>query len=92
MKKGIPLDLANKIMEKIKDKLGIITQNTLIPISLLIVVVGASIWLGALASEVKAMAAKDSPSRTEFNTMCEQLSTIQKGVNEINSYLRDKSK
>lgn len=77
-------------MEKIKEKLGIITQNTLIPISLLIVVVGASIWLGALASEVKAMSAKDSPSRAEYNTMCEQLSTIQKGVNDINYYLRDK--
>ena len=73
-------------MEKLKS----VTQNTLIPISLAILLFSGAVWLGSLASRVYAMEQKDSPTRAEYDTMCQQLSEIQKGVNDINTYLRAK--
>ena len=72
------------------NKIGAITMNTLIPISVVFAIGGIIFFIGTLASKVEAMAEKDSPSRTEFNQMCDQLSSIQKGVDNINIYLRDK--
>lgn len=72
------------------NKIGAITMNTLIPISLVFAIGGIIFFIGTLASKVEAMVEKDSPSRTEFHQMCEQLSSIQKGVDNINIYLRDK--
>lgn len=70
-------------------KIGAITQNTLIPISMVMVIGGIIFFVGTLATKVDAMSDKDSPSRTEFNSMCQQLSDIKKGVDGINTYLRD---
>lgn len=72
------------------NKIGAITMNTLIPISVVFAVGGIVFFIGTLASKVEAIIEKDSPSRTEYNQMCEQLSSIQKGVDNINIYLRDK--
>lgn len=72
-------------MEKVKQ----LTKETLIPISLALILFSGAVWLGSLASRVYAMEQKDSPTRAEYNTMCQQLSDIQKGVNEINTYLRN---
>lgn len=77
-------------MKEIKDKIGAITMNTLIPLGLLFTIGGVIFFIGTLSSKVEAMVIKDSPSRTEYNQMCEQLSSIQKGVDNINIYLRDK--
>jgi hypothetical protein len=71
-------------------KLGAITQNTLIPLSLAIGLLGAAIWLGTLFARVQFLEAKDAPSRSEFNAMCTQLSDIKTGVDGINNYLRGK--
>ena len=73
-------------MEKVKQ----LTKETLIPISLAIILFSGAIWLGGIASRVHAMEQKDSPTRAEYNTMCQQLSEIQRGVNDINNYLRSK--
>ena len=71
-------------------KLGVITQNTLIPLSLAIGLLAAAVWMGTLFSRVQSLEAKDAPSRSEFSAMCTQLSEIQKGVGDINNYLRGK--
>ena len=77
-------------MKAVKGKLGAITMNTLIPLGMFFAIGGVIFFIGTLASKVEAIIDKDSPSRTEYNQMCEQLSSIQKGVDNINIYLRDK--
>lgn len=74
-------------MTEFKSKLGAITMNTLIPISLVIVIGGIIFFIGGLASKVEAIQKNESPSRSEYNQMCQQLSEIKKGVDEINRYL-----
>jgi len=76
-------------MEK-SDKKTILSKDTLIPIGFVIVIVTCAYFIGTLASRVQAQEVKDSPSRTEYNTMCERLNSIDKGISDINSYLRDK--
>lgn len=71
----------------LKAKLGAITQNTLIPMSLAFIIFGAAIWVGGLATKVDAMIDKDSPSRNEYNQLCSQLDKIQNGVDSINKTL-----
>ena len=66
---------------------GAITQNTLIPISLLIIFLGVAFWIGSLATKVEAMSLKESPSRAEFNQICTQLSNIEDKVDVINGNL-----
>ena len=72
-------------MEQIKK----VTKDTLIPIGLVFSIIAASIWLGALTNQITELKHKDSPSRTEFHQMTSQLIEIQKGVTEINIYLRN---
>ena len=70
--------------EKIVNKLS---ANTYVPITVIVVVILVGIYIGTLTNKVDAMVDKDSPSRDEYNQMCNQLSTIQKGVESINNYL-----
>lgn len=72
-------------MEQVKK----ITKDTLLPVGLVISIIAASIWLGSLTNQIAELKYKDSPSRTEFNQMSSQLIEIQKGVTEINIYLRN---
>lgn len=72
-------------MEQVKK----ITKETLIPIGLVLSIVAASIWLGSLTNQIAELKHKDPPSRTEFHQMSSQLIEIQKGVTEINIYLRN---
>ena len=67
---------------------GYIVREILLPVSFVIVLITASVWVGGLAQKVSALETKDAPSRQEFNAICEQLSEIKKGVNDINYYLR----
>jgi hypothetical protein len=73
-------------MEQVKK----ITQNTLLPIGFVITIIMGSIWIGSLANQIQELRHKDSPSRTEFVEYTYQLKEIQKGVNDINTYLRAK--
>lgn len=73
-------------MEQVKK----ITKETLVPIGLVVGIITASLWLGSLTNQIAELKQKDSPSRTEFNQMTSQLIEIQKGVTEINIYLRNK--
>jgi len=61
-----------------------ITQNTLIPIGLLIVIIGAVFFFGSAMNKVDAMEKKDSPSRSEFNTLCDDVKATKMGVESIN--------
>lgn len=74
----------------LRTKIGAITQNTLLPISLVIVIITVASYIGALATKVEAIQKLDSPSRNEFNQICKQLTEIQAGVNSINNYLLPK--
>jgi len=68
----------------LKQKLGTITQNTLIPIGLasavVVAVVSLSVWFGSLATRVEAMESQKSPSRDEFKTMSDSLIYIQRNM------------
>ena len=66
---------------------GAITQNTLIPISLLLVFISAAFWIGSLATKVNAMVDKDAPTRSEFNQICGQLNNIEKKLDNVNTNL-----
>ena len=68
----------------------VITKDTVIPIGIVFSIIIASIWIGNLASEVKILKEKDSPSRYEFDAVNKRLESIDSGIQEINLYLRQK--
>lgn len=71
------------------DKMKQITKDTLIPISLAISIFAGALWLGSVSNQVSEIKHKDSPSRAEYNQITTQLIEIQKGISEINIYLRN---
>ena len=70
-------------MEKIKS----ITHSTLIPIGVVLALASSVVSIVWLASSVNAkvdfLTAKDSPSRTEFNVMREDVTEIKQDVKLI---------
>lgn len=74
----------------LKAKLGVITQNTLLPISLVLIIIVFASWIGGIATKVEAIQKLDSPSRYEFNQICDRLTEIKTGVDSINNYLLPK--
>jgi hypothetical protein len=73
------------------DKVRKITNDTLIPVGLIITIVGALItmvWLfSSTTTKVEAMEDKDCPTRIEFNTMRDDISTIK---SDIKTLIREK--
>lgn len=61
-----------------------ITQNTVIPIGLVILIMGGIFFLGSSMNKVEAMEKKDSPSRNEFKTLCDDVKDTKAGVQSIN--------
>ncbi len=88
MKRAKSLELVNKTMKKFLD--GYIAKEILLPISLVIVLITASVWVGSLANQVSEIQKKDSPSRYEFDSVTTQLTEIKTGVDSINNFLREK--
>lgn len=76
------------------EKIKKITTETVIPIgfAILIVsaVVGGAFWIGGLAQAVDEIVDKDSPSRAEYNLMCQNISDIKKGVDNLNNHFINK--
>ena len=69
-------------------KLGAITEKTLIPISLVIVIGGIIFWAGMLTTKINYVEAKNSPTRAEFDNLSGQLGEINKNLTELNNYIR----
>jgi len=88
MKRAKSLEWVNKTMKKFLK--GYIAKEILLPISFVIVIITASVWVGSLANQINELQKKDSPSRSEFENITYQLQDIQRGVSEINLYLRAK--
>jgi hypothetical protein len=68
-----------------------ITKDTLIPVGSFVAIVSiitaCTFFLAGMAMKVEAQDKKDSPSRTEFNSLCGDVKDIKEGVDKINEYL-----
>ena len=53
-----------------------ITARTWIPLGAIVIVIIAAMFIGGLVSKVDALVDKDSPSRDEYNKLCETTSAI----------------
>ena len=69
------------------EKVKKITQDTLIPIGIMALLISATVtivWLfSGVTTKVDAMEAQDCPSRDEFNTMQNNITTISSDVKTI---------
>lgn len=72
-----------RIVERIETPYRI-TKETLVPIGAIVIVAAVCIWVGALADQVSAINIKDSPSRAEFNSICDRLDSIDGSLKNIN--------
>jgi len=67
----------------LKQKLGAITQNTLIPIGFVLVLLSGAIYVGRLAQAVDNIIDKDSPSRSEFNKLSDDTTYIRQRIDQV---------
>ena len=69
------------------EKVKKITQDTLIPLGIMVFLISATVtvvWLfSGVNTKVEAMESKDCPTRTEFNTMQDNITTISSDVKTI---------
>ena len=74
------------------EQIKTISKHTLVSIgtavAIMMVAISFSAKAGALAQKVDNIEYKNSPSRTEFDNMSKRLESIDKGVSDINLYLR----